>query len=119
VTIPLATAPASDVLLDVRAANGSVLLAETALRAAPSTPNLYLGEGESATACFQVYDRGAPAAAQLPVTVYTMSSDGATIEHQQVLTTDANGVLHLPISGTKGGGIVSYVVAPSPSDPAP
>jgi hypothetical protein len=119
VTILLATAPANDVLLDVRDANGSVLLAETVLRAAPSTPNLYLGEGESATASFQVYDRGAPAAAQLPVTVYTMSSDGGTIEHQQALTTDANGVLRFPICGTKGGGIASYVVAPGPSDPAP
>jgi hypothetical protein len=119
VTIPLATAPASSALLEVRAADGAVLLAETALRAAPSTPNLYLAEGQSATASFQVYDRGAPAATQLPVTVYTMSSDGGTIEHQQALTTDANGVLRFPISRTNGGGIASYVVAPDPSDPAP
>jgi hypothetical protein len=63
--------------------------------------------------------RGAPTAARLPVTLCAMSSDGGTIEHTQTLTTDANGVLHLPVSGTKGGGIVSYVAAPSPSDPAP
>jgi hypothetical protein len=119
VTVPLAAAPPSGTVLQVSDANGSVLLAETALRAIPSAPNFYLNEGESAAATFQVYNSGALAAAQFPVTLYTMSSDGRTIEQTTQLTTDANGSLSFPVSGTKGGGIVAFVAAASPSDPPP
>jgi hypothetical protein len=119
VSVSLATAPASNALLRLRDAKGSTLLAETALRAIPVTPNLYLDEGQPATPTFQVYDRGAPATGTFPVTVYTMSSDGGAIVGQQAMTTDAGGVLSLPISGTAGGGIVPYTVAADPSEPAP
>jgi hypothetical protein len=119
VSISLATAPVSNALLQLRGGDDSTLLTETALRAIPSSPNLYLDEGEFATPTFQVYDRGEPATAALPVTIYTMSSDGGTIEGSQTLTTDANGILSLPISSMHGGGIVSYVAAPNPSEPAP
>jgi hypothetical protein len=122
VSVPLATVPASDALLQLRDAQGSTLLAETALRAIPATPNLYLDEGQSATPAFQVYDRGVPATGALAVMVYTMHLDEGNvtgITGQQAMTTDANGVLSLPLSGTAGGGIVPYVVAADPSEPAP
>jgi hypothetical protein len=119
VSVPLAEAPASDALLRLRAADGTPLLVETALRAIPATPNLYLDEGQSAAPAFQVYDRGVPATGALPITVYTMASDGGSIVGQQAMTTDASGVLSLPLSGTAGGGIVPYVVAADPSEPAP
>jgi hypothetical protein len=100
VSVPLARAPASNALLQLRDANGSALLAETALRAIPATPNLYLDENETASPNFQSYDRGAPAMGAFPVTIFTMSSNGGVINGQQTLTMDANGVLILPVSAT-------------------
>ena len=63
-TLPLTQALAefaADKDIQVNDKTGTALLGEQSLRAIPATPNLYLGEGESAVAAFQVYDSGRPA----------------------------------------------------------
>jgi hypothetical protein len=116
---PGTAAAVADKDIQVLDANKNVLLAETALRAIPYTPNLYLVEGESAAATFQVYNRGIPVATSLPVTMYTMSSDGSTIDNVTEMNTNTNGVLSLPLVGTAGGGISAFVPLPSNPDQAP
>jgi hypothetical protein len=104
--------------LQLRDSTGTVLLSETALRAIPEMPNRYIEEGESVTANFQVYKHGVPAAAAIPITLYTMSADGGTIVGTAQLTTSAAGVLALPVTGTTGE-VVAYVPSPNGTDPAP
>jgi hypothetical protein len=100
-------------------ADGGLLLLESGRRAVPEIPNLYLGEGESTTASFQVYDHGAPAGAGVPATMYKMSSDGGSIDSSSQLATDAEGRLSLPLTGVTGGGIVAYVPTLNDGEPPP
>jgi hypothetical protein len=104
--------------IQVLAGNGSILLAEASLRAIPATPNLYLDEGTTATAAFQVYKAGIPAKEVLPVTLYKMSADGGSVESTGNYQTDANGMLSLPVEGTAGG-VFAYVASPDPAAPPP
>lgn len=125
VTVPLSSAQsaaAAERDLQVRDAKGNTLLREAALRAIPLVPNLYIDEGDSATVGFQVYQRGAPAkcaagAAGLPVTVYTMSADGGSVESTTLLRTNAEGVASFQVVGKPG--IVAYVSDPSASPTPP
>ncbi|HXC56151.1 MAG TPA: hypothetical protein VNU97_12710 [Rhizomicrobium sp.] len=117
VALPLDAAAvklAQDNDLQLRDSNGTVLLAEQALRTIPLTPNLYLDEGTSPAARFQLYNRGVLSTAQMPVTVYTMSADGGTITATNTVSTDAQGVLSLPVSGTPGG-VFAYMPSPDPN----
>jgi hypothetical protein len=110
-----ALAAGSDIQL--RDAAGDVLLSEDPLRAIPSAPNLYLDEGVSTTATFQIYHHGAPAAGQIPVTLYTLNNDGSTVTNTQQMTTDANGILSLPLTATAGS-VVAFAPAPNNTVPA-
>ena len=121
VTVPLTpqqAQAASSGDLQLQDSQGNVLIAEVGLRALPAVPNLYLDEGTSTTAVFQVYNRGLPAKGPLPVTVYRMSADGNTIENSIALNTDAYGVLTLPLAATTGG-IYAYVAEAVPGMPPP
>jgi len=121
VTLPLAAGAAKaagDKDLQLRDASGTVLLAEQAVRAIPETPNLYLDEGESKTATFQVYERGSPKAAALPVTLYKMSPDGSKVANTLPMKTDPNGVLSVPVVGTTGA-VFPYVPVLANGDPPP
>ncbi len=98
--------------------SGAPLLTETVRRAVPASPNLYLSEDETVTAAFQVYDRGNPAAGAFEVTLYTIRADGGRIMDTLQATTDANGVLSVPLTGAAGG-IQAYVPVLAGGDPAP
>ncbi len=103
--------------LQLRNASGQVLLVEQPLRALPLIPNLYINQGDTHVAEFQVYDRGVPAGADIDVTIYVMSADSGTIESSFVLMTEDDGTVSFPVTGTHGG-ITAYVAAAGP-DPAP
>jgi hypothetical protein len=121
VSLPLTSqqvAAASDQDVQVLASDGTVLLAEQALRVIPMASNVYLDEGSTATAAFQVHRRGAPAVGKLPVTVYTMSADGDSIEKTSTLQTDAEGRLTIPVTGTAGG-VFAYVPSAAPDELPP
>ena len=115
ITLPLSVA--ADGELQLRNATGTVLLAEQSLRALPLIPNLYLNQGDTHVAEFQVYERGLPAGGDIEVTIYVMSADSGTIESSFTLTTDDDGKVSFPITGTHGG-ITAYVSAAGPN-PAP
>jgi hypothetical protein len=98
-----------------RQQDGSVLLAETALRAVPTMPNIYLDEGNKTTLPVQVLDRGKPAAAGITVTMTNPDSATAASVTGQ---TDAQGIVTFPISGTTGE-IEGFVLTPGQGAPAP
>ena len=111
VTLALAAGVASAAAqqdIELLDSTNTPLLAELSLRAIPDVPNVYLDEGESVKASFQVYNRGLPAGSALPVTLYQMDSTGGTIVNTTPMTTDAQGVLTVPIAGTAGA-ISAYV----------
>jgi hypothetical protein len=119
VRIPLAPgqgAAIADQDLQLRDAQGRVLLAEAALSAIPQVQNLYLDEGTGGIALFQVYNRGVPMRAVVPVTVYTLSADGSQITDTQDMKTDADGVLSFPVPAPKGD-IWAYVACPNNLNP--
>lgn len=118
VSISLASGAAGDGDIEVRNASGTALLTETPLRLVPNTPNLYLGEGETAKATFQLYDHGAPAARQVAVTAYLMSANGRTINDTAHMQTDAAGTLTIDVVATVDA-IYAYVVSPEDVDPSP
>jgi hypothetical protein len=109
-------AAASEHNIEVRAQNGTVLLREQPFRAIPATPNLYIDDTEQTTATFQVYSRGRDVTSPVPVTLSTMSADGGTIAGSESLTTDATGLLSIPITPTPNGGIVAFVASPNGAD---
>ena len=106
---------AADRDLQVRDAGGTPLLAELALRAIPATPNLYLDQGESVTAAFQVYDRGRPAASIVPVSLFKTDASGGNPANPAHVTTDANGVLSIPLTAASDG-IAAFVPSLSAAD---
>ena len=75
-----AASAAAQGTLQLRGGDGSVLLAEKALRAVPDTPNLYLDQGKTATATARVYERGVRVSKAVPVTLYSMSPGGDKIQ---------------------------------------
>jgi hypothetical protein len=100
------TAKSAD--LQLRKADRTVLLAETALRAIPNTPNLYLDEGETRPVDVMVLDRGAPAGAGINVAMTDFtSSAGASVTSQ----TDAKGIATFSLTGTAGQ-VEGYALLP-------
>ncbi len=82
---------------------GKPLLTEMALRAIPRTPNLYLNEHETVTAAFQLYNRGRLEKSSVAVTLFQTDSSSSNIDSITHVTTDANGTLALPLTGSSGG----------------
>ncbi|AKI99454.1 hypothetical protein ATI61_109343 [Archangium gephyra] len=122
VTLPVDPGVASQAAkanLELRQANGTVLLREEALRALPTAPNTYLDEGQSTTVQVQVFDRGAPAPAGVDVTVATLSADGGTVVETSVVQTGEGGLADVNISSTKGGGVVGYMLVPGSNPTIP
>lgn len=118
VTIPIKTKVPASANLQLRDSTDTVLLAETALRAIPVTPNLYMNQGDTRTVEFQVYDRGVPAKAGVEVTICVMSGDGSTVESTFQLVTGKDGVVSFPLTGVQGG-IALYVPLPGPDPVRP
>jgi hypothetical protein len=116
---PSVAAKAASADLQLLDAAGNVLLAESALRAIPVVPNQYMDQGGPAlTAQIQVYDRGVPAGAGVPVAVYSMSADGGSITCQFQGNTAADGTVSFPLSGDTAG-IVAYVPVAGDDPQAP
>jgi hypothetical protein len=112
--------PASQVALDLSALTLAVdvagtrttLLAEQALRAIPLEPNLYVDQGDAAQAQVRVYDRGAPVAAGVTV---TMTELGSTENNPQTATTDDDGIASFALK-TSAATVVGLVFQPG-ADP--
>ena len=118
VTVPLpagAAKTAAKLDLQIQDSTGTPLLTELALRAIPATPNLYLDEGESTIATFQVYDRGLAATSVVPVSLYKMDASGSTPDNPTQVTTDKNGVLSIPLTAVSDG-IAAFVPSLSDAD---
>jgi hypothetical protein len=120
VTVPITGGAAAAGDLQIRDAQGNVLLTEAALRALPLVPNLYINSGDTVKTSFQVYDRGVPAGAGIQVTVYKMSADSSTLEGTATYNTIADGTISFDVTGTAG--IINVYVAvpgPNPTPPPP
>jgi hypothetical protein len=101
--------------IQLRQQDGTVLLAEAALRAIPATPNNYLDEGESITLDVLVLDRGKPSKAGIVVTLVNPDTPtGASVTS----TTNAEGITTFPLKGTTGE-IEGFVLTPGQGAPAP
>ncbi len=90
------------------------LLTELPLRGIPSTPNVYLDEGSDVNTTFQVYERGVPATSSVTFTLY-QTDNVVNPTGSKTVSTDANGVLTIPISAT-GGSVTGYVPSFSAQD---
>jgi hypothetical protein len=107
------TAKTADIQL--RQKDGTVLLAETALRAIATVPNIYLDEGETAALDVMVLDRGGPAGAGIAVAMTDFtSSAGSSVTHQ----TNAQGIATFPLTGTAGQ-VEGYMLVPGNGAPNP
>jgi hypothetical protein len=112
---PAAAQKAQTADIQLRQQDGTVLLAETALRAVAETPNVYLDQGDSTTLSVQVLDRGRPAAAGIEV---TMVSPNTAADTSTSSTTDAQGIATFPLVGETGI-VEQYVLLPGQGAPAP
>jgi hypothetical protein len=101
--------------LQVRKPDGTVLLAEAALRAIATTPNLYLDEDETTALAVQVLDRGKPAGAGINVAMADFTSSAAATATQP---TDAQGIARFALSG-QAGQIEGYRLVPGNNAPIP
>ncbi len=118
VTLPISAehaALAKSNPLRLRAADNTVLLVETPVRAVPTVPNLYIDQGNETRAKVQVYVFGAPAGADLPV---TMAQIGATQPVGDQQKTDANGEASFRVIGSKGM-VVAYAFLPGENPELP
>ena len=101
--------------LSIKGPDGTTYLYEAPLRAVPLAPNLYVNQGESASAVVQVYQRGVPAEAGVGV---TMSELQATQPTHVRFETDATGRVTFPLS-TGNGSVVGLVFQPGESPVLP
>ena len=106
---PAAAAIAANLDLEVRTAAGAVILRETALRACPEDPNLYLDEGEPGELRVRVLDRGAPPRVPACVTLYLQDADPATA---RTVPVDAAGFATFPIPAGPGS-VDGYLLVPA------
>jgi hypothetical protein len=118
---PAAAQQAQTADIQLRKQDGTVLLAESALRAMAQTPNVYLDSGDSATLSVQVLNRGRPAASGIEVTIVSPDTAADTSISS---TTDAQGIATFPIVGegnasTGSGEVELYVLVPGQGAPAP
>jgi hypothetical protein len=105
---PAAAQKAQTADIQLRQKDGTVLLAETALRAVPITPNVYLDEGETAKLSVQVLERGRPASAGLDV---VMSADGSASGITGTSKTDAQGIATFQLAGSAGD-VEGFILTP-------
>jgi len=118
VTIPLTAAAAQTVKdkdIQILDANANPLAAELPLRGIPATPNLYLDEGDQASASFQVYRRGVPASASITLNLYQMDAAGGQPSKVTQVKTDGNGTFTVPVPAGEGS-ITAYVPSFGASD---
>ncbi len=117
ITLPLSTGVAKTLAtqnLQLQDSAGKVSLTELPLRGIPSDPNLYLDEGDAASPSFQVFQRGVPATGPITFTLYQTDASGNPTGSQSV-TTDAAGVLIIPITASAGS-VFGYVPSFSSAD---
>jgi hypothetical protein len=100
----------------VQVSTGTVLLDEAPLRALPLVPNLYVDAGVKTKGQFQLYERGAPAGAGIPVTLCTMDFSGSNILATTQIESGPGGIAEFPLQ-TPEGDINAFVPLPGP-DPA-
>jgi Ferritin-like len=105
---PTAAQKAQSADLQLRKSDGTVLLAETALRAIATTPNRYLDEDETATLAVQVLDRGRPAGSGINVAMADITGSAGAATTQP---TNAQGVATFPLSGNAGK-VEGYALLP-------
>lgn len=105
--------------IELRNDNGSggygttIYLKEQALRAIPTSPNLYIDENQQVTTKVQVYDRGVPAGANVQVNM--VGGPSATIS--SIAATDATGTATFSYQGPQFGAVEGFVLLPG-ADPA-
>jgi len=111
---PAAAQKAQAADLQLRQQDGTVLLAESALRAVAAVPNVYLDEGETTALDVTVLDRGKPAASGIAVTMANplVTDPGVTKE------TNAHGIATFTVAGTTGQ-VTPYVLVPGPNPTIP
>jgi hypothetical protein len=105
---PAAAQKAQTADIQLRQKDNTVLLAETALRAVPITPNVYLDEGETATVSVQVLDRGKPAGVGLDVVI---AADGSASGITGTSKTDGQGIATFQFAGSAGD-VEGFVLTP-------
>jgi hypothetical protein len=105
---PAAAQKAQTADIQLRQDNGTVLLAEAALRAIPAVPNIYLDEGESSSLDVQVLNRGKPASSGIAV---TMANPLVSSAPKVTNPTNAQGIATFPIAGVTGQ-VTPYVLVP-------
>jgi hypothetical protein len=112
---PAAAQKALTADIQLRQANGTVLLAEAALRAIPTVPNIYLDQGENTALDVLVLDRGKPAASGIPVAMANPLDSTAAVVTK---STNAQGIATFPLAGTTGQ-VEGYVLVPGQGAPIP
>jgi hypothetical protein len=96
---PAAAQKAQTADIQLRKQDGTVLLAESALRAIPVIPNIYLDEGDTSTLEVLVLDRGKPAGAGIDVSI----GDSTTATIATITSaTNAEGIAAFPLTGVTG-----------------
>jgi hypothetical protein len=117
VTLPL-SAGISQKLAGLKlqlSAKGATILSEQVLRAIPLEPNKYMDQDFPGEASFQVYERGFPAGAGVGLTMNQMKFDGSVFQAGMSMTTDAAGVVTVPLPA-KITGITAYVPSFTPAE---
>lgn len=99
-------------------AGGDILLDEMAVRAIPLVPNLYIDEGDSAQAAFQVYVNGVPGGAGTDFTVWTYDSGGTPLAATWSGQAGPDGQFSVPITNSSPG-CLGYVPVLGANQPAP
>ncbi len=112
---PAAARKAMTADIHLRQQDGTVLLAESALRAIPAVPNNYLDEGETAALDVMVLDRGKPAASGVTV---TMANPDTATAASVTKVTNAEGIASFPLAGTTGQ-IEGFVLVAGQGTPVP
>lgn len=92
----------------VRGGDGTSYLEEAPLRAIPADPNLYAEQGDTVTTTVQVYERGVPAGAGIPV---TLSEIGATQATSLSAVTDEQGQVRFALA-TATGSVTGLALQP-------
>ena len=113
---PDAVAAAGSANLQLRQADGTVLLDEAPLRCITRFSNMYLDTNVVQPAFWQVYERGAPGGPGISLTFYTLDPDGNVLGKFE-RTTTTGGATGFSLRFTEGT-VVAYVPAFA-SDPPP
>lgn len=104
-------------------AGTDILLDEQAVRAIPLLPNLYLDEGDSAEAAFQIYVNGVPGGGGTDVTVWAYDANGNVLPNPPSSfpwsgQAGPDGLFKVPLPNNSPG-CVGYVPLIGADQPAP